>query len=157
MRGLYILCRSSLLSSLLFSLQSLRFRIVAMPLSEYLWPSGSIFATLLSPFGPAMGARLVGWVRDRRLLGLAVRWMFPADPPVSISPPRLAVRDDALLAAVQEGLEAASMSAELKAAIEDQNEKLQQLIDGNRELLEVMTQLQRNTYTVTSIITPRAT
>ena len=123
-----------------------------MPFFEHLLPAGSIFATLL-PFGPAMGARLVGWARDRRLLGPAVRWLFPADPVSMSPPPPLAVRDDALLAAVQGGLTAASMNAELKALIENQNVMLQQLIDVNHEMLEVMRQLR---YTVSGTITPLA-
>ena len=144
-----------LLFSLLFffSLQSPHFGIVAMPFFELLSPAGSIFATLLSPFGPAMGARLVDWARDRRLLGPAVRWFFPADPPVSMpSPAFLAVRDDALLAAVEAGLKNAELTAELR----DLKMVLQQLIEENRALLEATRQLGQTTYTVTCNITPQA-
>jgi hypothetical protein len=156
-------CMSSFFSAVLlfsllffFSLQSLRFGIVAM-LFEHLWPAGSIIATLLFPFGPAMGGRLVRWARDVRPLGPGVRWLFPADPQVSPSPPPpLEVRGDALRAAMQEGLEAAGIDADLKAAIESQNDLLQELVDGNQELLEEMRQLRANTYTVSCTITPQA-
>lgn len=137
---------SSLFSS--FSLFiSLRFGIVAMPFFEHLWPAGSIFATLLLPFGLAMGARLVGWARDRRLLGPAVRWLFPAD---LVSPPPLAVKDDALLAAVEK---VGRTAADLKAAIDDRNMLLQQLMDDRRELLQEMRQFR---FMMTGNITPLA-
>lgn len=78
---------------------------------------------------------------------------------MSIDPPSpLAVRDDALLAAVQEGLRAAAgRNDELKAVIDDLKVKLQQLIDVNQELREAMKSLRSNTYTVTCTITPQAT
>lgn len=133
-------------------------------LLENLWPAGGIIATLLSPFGPAMGGRLVRWARDTRLLGPGVRWLFPADPQVSPSPPPpLEVRGDALGAAVLEGLRAADINADLKALIENQNGLLQQLVgsnqlllEGNQSLLEEMRRLRANTYTVSCNITPQA-
>ena len=127
-------------------------------ISEHLWPAGSILATLTALFASAMGARLGRWARDSRLLGPWVRWLFPVDPPVSIDPPPpLAVRDDALLAAMQEGLRAAGMNDELRAVIEEIKGQLQQLTFDNQELLEAVNSLRSNTYTMACTITPQAT
>lgn len=43
------------------------------------WPAGGIAATLLSPFGPAIGTRVVGWARGLPIVGPVVCWVFPTD------------------------------------------------------------------------------
>ncbi len=133
--------------------------------STNLWPAGSILATLASPFGPAMGARLVNWARHRRLVGPVVRWLFPADvgthpdqrdavPQVGLNADAIDQMRGALRDAVQEGLRVAGVGPELIEELRDQNTLLQQLVDGLGRTLEEARDLRANTHTVTSTTTP---
>jgi hypothetical protein len=164
---LYLLfCRSFSLifSFLLFKVYVLGF--VAMSYL-YLWPAGSIFATLISPFGPAMGARLVNWARNKRLVGPVVCWLFPADlgthpvqrdvePQVGLNADVLDRARDALRDAVQEGLRAEGIGPELTAELRHLNNSLQQLVSGVDQMLKEVKDLRADTYTVTSTITRQA-
>jgi hypothetical protein len=152
---------SFLFSFLLFKDYVLGF--VAMT-STHLWPAGSILATLASPFGPAMGTRLVNWARHIRLVGPIVRWIFPVDegshpdqrdmePQVSLNADSINRMRDALRDAVQGGLMPDGIDPELTAELRRQNDLLQQLVDGVRRTLEDVNDLRADTYTVTSTIT----
>ncbi|KAK7894216.1 hypothetical protein LTR67_005974 [Exophiala xenobiotica] len=128
--------------------------------SSNLWPAGGIIARLASPFGPAMGARLVNWARHRRHVGPIVRWLFPeeigtppsereAEPEVSPDPnAHVCLTADAVRDAVQGGLEAAGATPELIGEVRELRTLLQQLVDGQRQILAAM-ERPTNTYTVT--------
>ena len=136
-----------------------------MPLSAHLWPAGAIFATLLSPFGPAMGARLVNRVRHTRLVGPAARWLFPAElgiipdqrgvvPEVGLDADAITRICVALRGAVQEGRQAAGGEPDhLTEELRRQNALLQQLAVDVEGLLQEVRASRADTYTVTSTIT----
>jgi hypothetical protein len=137
---------------------------VAMTSSLHLWPVGSIFATLISPFGPAMGARLVNWARHKRLVGRVVCWLFPADlgthpvqrdaePQVGLNADVLDQTRDVLRDAVQEGLRANGIAPDLPAELRSQTILLQRLVTGVEDLLKETRDLRADTYEVTSTIT----
>ena len=128
---------------------------VAMTSTD-LWPAGSILATLASPFGPAMGARLVNWARHKRLVGPIVCWLFPVDvgthpnqrdvePQVSLNADSIVRMRDALRGAVEEGLRADGMVPQLIAEVRRQNALLQQLVDGVERTLEEVRALRAKT------------
>ena len=131
---------------------------------SHLWPAGSIFATLLSPFGQAMGARLVNWARHKRLVGPVVCWLFPADlgthpvqrdvePQVGLNPDVLDRARDALRDAVREGLRAQGRGPDLTTELRSLRNTLQQLVSGVDRMLEEVKDLRADTYTVTSTST----
>ena len=154
---------SRLTDSSPFLSSGLRFKFVAMS-SQHLWPAGRIIATLFSPFGPAMGARLVNWARHSRLVGPVPRYLFPeeegprpkqrdGDPQVGLDAESIVLLRGALLDAVQGGLRAAGIDSELTAEIRRQNALLQQLVDALQGMREGATNRHVDTYTVTSTIT----
>lgn len=133
--------------------------------STNLWPAAGIIATLTSPFGPAMGARLVNWARHRRLVGPIIGWLFPAEegthpnqrdvaPQVSLNADFFDRMRDALRDAVQEGRQAAGVENQnLIAEVRLLRALLQQLVRDNEQILTELRNLQATTYTVTSTIT----
>lgn len=154
---------SSALVSFLFLFSSLQVYVlgsVAMS-SNNLWPAGSILATLASPFGPAMGARLVNWARHRRLVGPIVRWLFPADqgthpdqqgaaPQVGPNADTIAETRDALRDTVREGLrEVDGRVRDLTAEVRNQTTLLQQLVNDLGQTLEEVRGLRTDTHTAT--------
>lgn len=106
----------------------------------HLWLAGSIIATLASPFGPAMGARLVNWARHKRLVGPIVCWLFlweqpvgegtypdqrDAEPQVSLDADSVDRIRDALHGVVQKGLRTAGIDPNLTGNLRGQNALLQ--------------------------------
>ncbi|KAF7506592.1 hypothetical protein GJ744_011629 [Endocarpon pusillum] len=137
-----------------------------MTSSQHLWLAGSIFATRISPFGPAMGARLVNWARHKQLVGPIICWLFPAElgthpvqrdakSQVGLNADILDQTRDALQDAVQEGLQAHGIRKEpdLLAELRNQTALLQRLVTGVEDLLTETRELRADTYTVTGTIT----
>ncbi|RDW69658.1 hypothetical protein BP6252_08678 [Coleophoma cylindrospora] len=132
--------------------------------SKNLWPAGGIIATLLSPFIPAMGTRLVHRARRVRFVGPLLHYFFPEEegthpnqrdgkPQVGLDAESIVLLCGALRDAVQEGLEAVGVDSELTAEIRRQNTLLQQLVDVLEGMREDATSRHVDTYTVTSTIT----
>ncbi|KAJ4524683.1 hypothetical protein HRR78_004805 [Exophiala dermatitidis] len=101
--------------------------------STHLWPAGGIIATLFSPFGPAMGARLVRWVR----------WIFGDEG----TPPgqREVVPEG--------GQETEGRIAQLTEDVSRQRVQIQHLTAENERLRNEVRTLQASTYTITGTIT----
>ncbi len=132
--------------------------------SQHLWPADGIIATLLSPFGPAMGTRLVNWARHFRLVGPVLCYLFPeeegprpnqrdGEPQVGLDAESIVLLRGALRDAVQEGLKAAGIDQALTAEIRRQNALLQQLVDVTERMRNEANDRHADTYTVTSTIT----
>ena len=125
-------------------------------LSTHLWPAGGIIATLVSPFLPAMGARLVNWARHKRLVGPIVCWLFPAEgthPNQRDVESQVGFNADltdqsryALRGTVQGGLRTAGKAPNLTEELQSLNASLQQLVDGIERTLDEVRELRVNTY-----------
>jgi len=133
--------------------------------SEYLWPAGGIIATLISPFAPAMGTRLVNWARHRRLVGPIIRYLFPEEegphpnqrdgvPQVGLDADSLARLSDALRDAQQGGPQAdGDDQISILTELQSINRTLQQLLVATEGMRDEVSRLNAGTYTITSTIT----
>ncbi|KAG9774602.1 hypothetical protein ABEF93_002889 [Exophiala dermatitidis] len=124
--------------------------------STHLWPAGGIIATLFFLFVPAMGDRLVRWLR----------WMFGDEgtpprqrevvPEVSLNAASVELIRDAVRDGMQEGRQAEGRIAQMTEDVSRQREQIQHLTAENERLRDDVRTLQASTYTITGTITTLA-
>lgn len=114
-------------------------------MSSDLWPAGGIVATLVSPFGPALGARFVNWARDQPYIGPVARSLFPvrvatqepdAGPQISLNDEFVDRMRGAFREAVEEGLRATGINPELSEELHQQSGALRRLAHAVERSLE---------------------
>ncbi|RVX72649.1 hypothetical protein B0A52_04047 [Exophiala mesophila] len=131
--------------------------------SNHLWPAGGIIAILLSPFVPAMGDRLVGWLW--RMFGGEGTPSSQREvvPEVGVNAGAAQMIRDAVREGIEEGFATDGRVSQLTEDVRRQREQIQHLAAENerlrndvRSLRNDIRSLQASTYTITSTITRHA-